>query len=336
MDSLTHIVVGASVGEALLGKYAGKRAMFFGALAGSAPDIDAFMNFFVSDLESLILHRGITHSVFVAFIAGPLLGWSIWKYFKGEKGPLSLWMAMMTINIIIHLFLDTATMYGTMLLTPFSDFRFAFDNIFVVDPLYSVPIAISFTALLILKSDHPSRAGWNRAGLVISTIYMAFTITNHRAAIFALNESVDLSDKTKSEYFAVPTLFNSILWKVVVMEGDTIRAGYFSVFDQTKKINMYVIARNEHLESQVTDKDAIEKLKKFSKGFYCYTEKEGRIYFNDLRFGQVEGWNDPESNFAFSFDLTPGANNTMVVQQGRIEGSTEKMLLSLWTRMKGN
>lgn len=336
MDSLTHIVVGASVGEALLGRQAGKRAMLLGAIAGSAPDVDALMNFFVSDLDALILHRGITHSVFTALIAGPLLGWAAWKYFRGEKGPLSIWMAMITLNIIIHLFLDTATMYGTMLLTPFSDYRFAFDNIFVVDPLYSVPVAISFTALLLLKSDHPSRANWNRAGLVISTIYMAFTITNHRSAIFALNESVDLSKKTKSEYFAVPTLFNSILWNVVVIEDDTIKSGYYSVFDQSKRIQLNVIPRNEHLEERVADKESIEKLKKFSKGFYCYTEKDGRVFFNDLRFGQVEGWNDPQSNFAFSFDLTPGSDNAMVVQQGRIEGSTDEMLLSLWTRMKGN
>jgi inner membrane protein len=336
MDSLTHIVVGASVGEALLGKKAGKKAMFWGALAGSAPDIDALMNFFVSDLDALILHRGITHSVFTAIIFGPLLGWAIWKSFRQDHGPLLIWMAMITLNIFIHLFLDTATMYGTMLLSPFSDYRFAFDNIFVVDPLYSVPIAISFTALLVLRRDHPARANWNRAGLVISTIYMAFTITNHRSAIFALNETVDLSKKTSSEYFAVPTLFNSILWKVVLLEGDRVKAGYFSVFDSDRKIDMYVIPRNQHLESRIADKTSLEKLKKFSKGFYCYSEKDGRIYFNDLRFGQVEGWNNPQSNFAFSFDLTPGADNAMVVQQGRIEGTTDEMLLSLWTRMKGN
>ena len=335
MDSLTHIVVGASVGEALLGRRAGKKAMFFGAIAGSAPDIDAVMNFFVSDIDSLVLHRGITHSVFTACLAGPLLGWAVWKYYKGEKGPLSLWMAMMFINILIHLFLDTATMYGTMLLSPFSDYRFAFDNIFVVDPLYTIPVVVSFTALLILNRNHPARSNWNRAGLVVSTIYMAFTITNHRAALFALNESVNLSDKSPSAYFAVPTLFNSLLWNVVVLDQDTIRSGYYSVFDQDKKINFHTIPRNEYLEARVNDQDAVEKLKVFSKGFYCFTEQDGRIYFNDLRFGQVEGWTDPGSDFAFSFDLTPGADNSMVVQQGRIKGSSEEMLLSLWNRLKG-
>ena len=91
MDTLTHVVLGAAVGEGLMGKQIGKKAMLWGAVAANAPDIDAMVNFFVSDIDSLVMHRGITHSVFTAFIFGPLMGLLLWKAYK-EKGLLLSWM----------------------------------------------------------------------------------------------------------------------------------------------------------------------------------------------------------------------------------------------------
>ncbi|MBK7967852.1 MAG: metal-dependent hydrolase [Bacteroidetes bacterium] len=85
MDSLTHIVAGAVTGDLILGKKVGKKGMLFGAIAGSAPDVDAVLNFFVSDVDSLVMHRGITHSIFVALTIGPLLGWLMWKWFKKQE-----------------------------------------------------------------------------------------------------------------------------------------------------------------------------------------------------------------------------------------------------------
>jgi inner membrane protein len=104
MDSVTHIVAGAVTGDLILGRKVGKKAMLFGAIAGSAPDIDAVLNFFVSDVDSLVMHRGITHSIFVALTIGPLLGWLLWKWFKKQEGTRSGWIALVTINILFHLF----------------------------------------------------------------------------------------------------------------------------------------------------------------------------------------------------------------------------------------
>ena len=48
MDSLTQIVLGASVGEAALGRKVGNRAMVWGAIAGTIPDLDVISNGWVS------------------------------------------------------------------------------------------------------------------------------------------------------------------------------------------------------------------------------------------------------------------------------------------------
>ncbi len=335
MDSLTHIVLGAAVGEALMGKQVGKWAMLWGAVAGSAPDIDAILSFFVSDVDSLVMHRGITHSVFTALLVGPLWGWLFWRLNK-NIGFLVSWMLLFTSNILLHNFLDTCTVYGTGLLTPFTEYRFSFDNIFVADPLYTIPLLIGFFALLLLPRNHPSRYKWNRFSLIASSAYMLVTFYSHHRATEELKDSLHEKGIATESYFAAPTLFNSLLWNVVAADSTGFWVGYYSVFDGSKNPDLYFIPQNNELLADWSEKDEIRKLKIFTKGFYCITEKNGNRWFNDLRFGQVGGWENPNGNFAFAFDLSEDADNTMVVQQGRIDGSRREMIISMWNRIKGN
>jgi len=335
MDSLTHILVGAAVGDAVMGKRVGKSAMLAGAIAGNVPDVDALMNFFVSDLDSLILHRGITHSLFVALAIGPLLGW-IWHIImKRRFGHLKGWMWLFTLNIIIHIFLDTATMYGTAILSPFSSERFAFNNIFVVDPLFTLPLCFSVAGLLLLRGSDHRRGMWNNSGLLFAATYMLFTFISQSVATTSLERSIADKGISYNRHFTVPTLFNSFLWNVTVEADSGYWSGYVSVFDKSDKADLYFIKRNDSLDNLYKSDVNVQKLISFSNGFYVLREKEGRVFFNDLRFGQVNGWYDEGSNFGFSFDLSPGADNMMVVQQGRIEGTNPVIFSGMLQRIKG-
>src|SRR5688572_28495848 len=70
MDSITHIAVGACLGEAFLDRKLGKKAMLWGALAQSVPDIDFIASFWMNTSSNLLAHRGFTHSfLFVAIIS---------------------------------------------------------------------------------------------------------------------------------------------------------------------------------------------------------------------------------------------------------------------------
>ncbi|KXK39664.1 MAG: metal-dependent hydrolase [Saprospiraceae bacterium] len=81
MDSLTQIVLGASVAEAALGKKIGNRAMIWGAIAGTIPDLDVLSNFFLSPIEALAFHRGITHSLVFEVVLGIIMGFTVkWLY----------------------------------------------------------------------------------------------------------------------------------------------------------------------------------------------------------------------------------------------------------------
>ncbi len=77
MDSLTQITLGAAVGELVLGRKIGNRAMFWGAVGGTIPDLDVFAGFIVSPLTDLALHRGFSHSIAFSIVAALFLGYVV-------------------------------------------------------------------------------------------------------------------------------------------------------------------------------------------------------------------------------------------------------------------
>ncbi len=90
LDSLSQIVLGAAVGEIMLGKKLGNRAMFWGAVANTVPDLDILGNLWMSQLDSLVFHRGISHSITFALIFPCLMAWLVKRYYEKEKHRSSL------------------------------------------------------------------------------------------------------------------------------------------------------------------------------------------------------------------------------------------------------
>src|ERR1044072_8741755 len=131
MDSITHIVLGACIGEVFIGKKAGKRALLLGAVAQSIPDIDFVAGFFVSPTQDLLVHRGFTHSILFCAIITPLLAWLADKWRRPHNIAFSTWCWFFGAELFTHLLLDTFNAYGTALLLPFSHRRFAFHAMFV-------------------------------------------------------------------------------------------------------------------------------------------------------------------------------------------------------------
>ena len=73
MDSLSQIVLGAAVGEAVLGRHMGNRAMVWGAVAGTLPDMDVLGQYFLNELDNLAFHRGISHSILASVLGAVVL-----------------------------------------------------------------------------------------------------------------------------------------------------------------------------------------------------------------------------------------------------------------------
>ena len=138
-----QIVLGAAVGEAVLGRKVGNKAMLYGAIAGTIPDLDVIANYFTDTVTAIEIHRGFTHSIVFAVLFAPVFGWLISKIEKKSPAAWQDWAWLMFWGLFTHPILDAFTTWGTQLFWPF-DLRVAFKNIFVIDPLYTLQGSFKF------------------------------------------------------------------------------------------------------------------------------------------------------------------------------------------------
>ncbi len=113
MDSITQATLGAAVGEAVLGRKLGNRAMLWGLVFGTLPDLDIIFNGFLDTAQRLEFHRGGSHSLLLIVVFTILLARPLAKFWKREKvtpfqaGNFVFWIW------ITHVLIDFFTVYGT-------------------------------------------------------------------------------------------------------------------------------------------------------------------------------------------------------------------------------
>ncbi|HWR32651.1 MAG TPA: metal-dependent hydrolase [Chitinophagaceae bacterium] len=336
MDSFTHIALGACIGDAFAGKQLGKRAMFLGAVAQSVPDIDFVASFWSNTSENLLAHRGFTHSILFVLLITPLLALLAERWHRPHDISIRKWMLFFGAQAFIHLLIDGMNVYGVGWFEPFSHHRISYNWIFVADPFYSVWLGIAFVVLLGLKKKHPKRSWWVRFGVGMSSIYLLYCGLNK---IKIDNDVRDVFRKqhiSYNSYFTTPTPLNNWLWYVVAENDSGFNIGYRSLFDKERKIDFHFVPRNDSILKPVSDHEDLQKLIRFSKGYYSVQKWNDTLVFNDLRFGQIAGWQNQDARFVFHYFLQHPQDNQFVVQRGRFEGWNSNAFKSLLKRIQGN
>jgi inner membrane protein len=335
LDSITHIALGACIGEAILGRQLGKRAMLLGAIAQSVPDVDFLAAFWLNTAENLLAHRGFTHSVLFAVLITPLLSLLAERWHKPHNISTSRWMVFFAAGIFLHIFIDAFNVYGVGWLEPFSHHRFAFNTLFVAEPLFSIWSGIAFIALLVLTQKSNKRNRWAALGIIAPLLYLLVSIFNK----LSIDTSVrTIAKKQHIHYttaFTTPTPLNNFLWYIVLQNDSGYNIGYRSVFDKRDSIDFTFFPTNKSLLQPVADHEDLQRLVRFSQGYYTVEKWQDTLVFNDLRFGQITGWQDPQATFVFHYYLSHPNDNKLVVQRGRFARWNKAAMLALLKRIKG-
>ncbi len=336
LDTLTHIALGACIGEAIAGKTAGKKAMVIGAIAQMVPDLDFLGNFWLDPVERLVAHRGITHSLLFVAVMTPALGWAVKKYLRPLPVSFSTCMLLMGVNMLAHIFIDSFNAYGTGWLEPFSQVRISFHTLFVVDPFFSFWLAVACFFLIRYPARHPGRKLWWRAGLLFSTLYLGYSVMNKMLIERSIRQNIRSQHITATGYLSTPTPLNNWLWFVAVKDANGYYTGYRSVLDRSDTIELHYVPRNEALLTQSRNEKETQKLVQFSQGYYSVENRfDTLLTFNVLRFGQVAGWHHPKAEFAFHYFLDRSDANDMVVQRGRFKNWGPEALIAMVKRICG-
>ena len=336
MDSLTHIALGACMGEAFAGKTLGKKAMLWGALAQSIPDIDFTASFWMNTTSNLLAHRGFTHSFLFCAIITPFFALLAERLHRPHNIRYLKWMLFFGGTIFIHIFIDAFNNYGVGWFEPFSHQRISFNAIYVADPFFSIWPGIACVALIYLKRRNPKRKNWWRMGLGLSTFYLGYCLFNKVNIDKDVKGILQKQQISYTRYFTSPAPLQNWLWYVVAGNDSGYHVGFRSVFDSKKEIAFQYFPRNASLLKPFSNHEDIQQLIRFSQQFYTLENWSDTLVFNDLRFGQVIGWQNPKEKFVFHYYIQYPSENKLVVQRGRFEGWNWQTAKSLVKRIEGN
>lgn len=331
MDSLTQIVLGAAVGEVVLGRKVGNKAMIYGAVAGTIPDLDVFVGNFYDTVTALEIHRGFSHSLLFSLLAAPIFGFIISKIH--QQATWRDWSILMFWGLFTHPLLDCFTTWGTQLFWPL-DLRIAFKTIFVIDPLYTLPFLICLIAASRLKRTSSRRLKFNRLGIILSSGYLLLTVVMKTITYFKFENALEQQNILYSEIETKPTPFNTLLWSANVETDDNFLIGEYSVFD-TQPIEFRAYSKQHEKINHLRNYENLNRLIEVTNGWYTISEKQNELYLNDLRFGLIS-LNPESEKFAFSYKLEEKKNKLMIIEEPKNRGDAKELLRELWSRLKGN
>ncbi len=237
MDPFSQGLLGAAIGQFGFRARFGRAAIIAGGLIAMSPDLDlvpaALMG--TGPLESSLGHRGLTHSVVVSLFAGPAIGGAIWAIRKRLAGvadtrDLVAWMLLGLLAFGTHGILDTFTSYGTQLLAPLSNKRFAIDAVGIIDPFYTVPLLLAVLYGLMPRTGQFRAMVAGGTALTLTTAYLFYGAwLNERARAFA-EAQLAAEGVTGAQVFAYPTLFQPFLRRIVVRHYPEVRIGFVTMW----------------------------------------------------------------------------------------------------------
>ena len=255
------------------------------------------------------------------------------KIYTIKEATFKEWTLFYFLVLITHPLLDAHTTWGTKLFWPL-DIRLAHKNIFVIDPIYTLPLLICIIAVLFYKRINPIRKKINNLGLLISSLYMILTIIFKSISYKVFKKSLQEQQINYTNIIVKPTALNSILWTANIETADSYLIGYYSLMDKNKKITFTSYPKNHELLGDLNNNSKVKRLIAVTESWFTISKVDDKLYLNDLRFGLLS-MKPNEDRFVFSF-LLEYVDNELVISENKkkIEDGQE-IIKDLWKRIKG-
>lgn len=213
MDPITHAASGAVAMLAMPHCPAGRWAVPLAALAAASPDVDVLMA--NTPLQFLLLHRGITHSLFFAPLLGlilALVGCSLWRaQTPGHWRFAKTWL-FMTAMVLLHIWLDCITTYGTMIFVPFSHMRVRLNAVFIIDLLITLP-------LLLAIWRWRARRGLLLLAMAWLFVYPGISIGLNAWHTAQTRERLTAEGRAPQQIVVLPDAFSPFFWRALFSEA---------------------------------------------------------------------------------------------------------------------
>lgn len=257
-------------------------------------------------IRDMTFHRTESHAIFYLTLIAPVLAWIVAKLAR-EIHLFKRWWLAVWLVLITHPLLDTMTIYGTQLALPFSDYPFGVGSIFIIDPLYTLPLLIGTGIALARKRALGLR--WNTIGLGVSSLYLVWGLSMQFYVGTLADKSLAAQGVSVQQRLVTATPFNSLLWRVVAITPQGYAEGFYSLFDNTTDIRFVHYSQGTEIYNLVRSNWEVNRIAWFSHGYFKMEENNGVISIADLRMGV-----EPYYTFTFALaNYTVDNNQTKII-----------------------
>jgi inner membrane protein len=296
MDSVTQVLLGASIGVAVMGRRTALwKSALWGGVAGLLPDLDVLLDH-GDPILNMIRHRAESHALLLLTLFAFPMAWAVSRIHCQPQLYARWWWALM-LALVTHPLLDLMTIYGTQVFHPFSDEAYGLGSMFIVDPVYSLPLLAGVVAALRVKTVGRALAinGW---ALAFSTAYLAWSALAQWGVTQHARQSLQAQGLPSQHLLVTPAPLSTLVWRVVALDGERFHEGFYALMDGGRTIRFVAHERGGALAAQNADHPQLQRLARFTDGFFKVQRNNDKLVVTDLRMGQ-------EPDYVFSFDIGP-------------------------------
>jgi len=303
--------------------------MVWGAVLGTLPDLDVLIPL-NGPVEDFVYHRGFSHSLFVLALLSPLVAWLITRIHPDSRGRFREWWLLALLVLEVGVLLDLLTVYGTQILWPFERTPLAWPVLFIIDPLFTLPILLGVAAAWFLRGRASLGHRLNAVGLAIAMVYLVWAFGARESVNHTVRHRLEAQGVPFERLLSTPSPFNTLLWRFVGMDGDRYFETYISVFDGDAPLAVEHYPRHLELLDGLEEHPPVAKLRWFTRGWYAASRVGDDIVMTDLRMGS-----EPTYVFSFTVGRATDAGSVPVPDVQRDVEVDWNQLRGVWTRIWG-
>jgi inner membrane protein len=320
MDSVTQLAVGAIIGEKTLGHQIGNKAILWGALIGTFPDLDVFLEPFFDPVENLFVHRGFSHSLLFSLMASPLLGMLLRYIYPRQQPSFQQWSLYAFWILLGAVSIDYLTTYGASIFWPFSGWRIEVSSMAIVDVFFTLPVLAGVIIILFKSKQSVSRKRITHVVFYFALIYLLLSVVHKTYQQRCFINTLESKNRSFTEIRTQPLPLTNFLWMGLAKTEEGYWLGFHSLFSSQKPSFSYIPSNSELIEPYMSDKK-VERLLGFTKNYYTVVPEDSSLVINDLRFGKLP--TRDSSGYVFSFEVR-AKEHSLKISQRDPEVSFEK------------
>jgi inner membrane protein len=338
LDSLTHIVIGAAIGELILGKQLGRKAMVVGALAKTIPDFDIFYTGLDDPFKYMCHHRGHTHSLLWETLYAFPIAYIFYRLFS-KKVSFMRWSWLFLACLWGHSLLDVCTSFGTQLFLPVTNQLYSCNNLAIVDVFFTLPMLILLIIAIFMKNYCKARTQFCRGVLIYCFIYLGYTFGNKVYANHIFEKSLEENKIQYAQSMTGPVILNNFLWYGIASSDTMLYISENSVLFPKEKMEWLRFPRNQHLLKNHPDIKNRNALLWFSKGYDLSEFNGDTLNVYCVKFGRTNmTLRDMKGTFGFYYRLhQTNGQPTMTMFEPKLSKKEFNLGVSdMYSRIRGD